>query len=141
MPLPITLDASHLDLSPRLFTSTAVAASPSAAAETTVCTITCTGDIASLVGVVLVGTVAFTVGTSGTAVTYRIRRTDTNGTVVFTSGATTAGISAGNLVAQELSAFDAGGFTNGRVYVLTLQVTSGAAASTVSAANLMGLVV
>lgn len=140
-PLPISLDASHIDLSPRVFTSTAVAGSPATNAETTVCTVTCSGDLASTLGVVIVAFAAFTVGTSGTAVTAKIRRTDTSGTTVVTTGAMTGGVAATNLMSYTVLGFDAGGFTNGRVYVLTLTVTGGAATSTVSAAGLVALVI
>ena len=140
-PLPISVDASHIDLSPRVFTSTAVAGSPALAAETTVCTVTCSGDLASTLGVVIVAFCALTVGTSGSAVTAKIRRTDTSGTTVVSTGAMTGGVAAGNLLSYTVLGFDSGGFTNGRVYVLTLTITAGAAVSTVSAAGLVAVVV
>lgn len=141
MPQPIQQDASHIDLSPRIFTSTAVAGSPALAAETIVCTVTCANDLASTFGVILAGSIAFTVGTSGASARYRVRRTDTSGATVFDSGVTTAGITAAGLVLQPVTAVDAGGYVNGRIYVLTLTVGSGAAVSTVSAANLTAIVV
>lgn len=141
MPLPISIDASHIDLSPRVFTSTAVAGSPATNAETTVCTLTCTGDLASTLGVVIVGTVSFTVGTSGASAQVKIRRTGTSGTTVLDTGALTGGIAATNLVSYTVAAFDSAGFINGRVYVMTLTIGSGAAVSTVSQASLVALVV
>lgn len=141
MPLPITLDASHLDLSPRLFTSVTVAGSPALAAETIVCSVTCTGDIASTFGVVIVGTLSFTVGTSGVSAQVKIRRTDASGATKIDTGALTGGISATNLVSYSVVAVDAGGYVNGRVYVMTLQIASGAAVSTVSQVSLVALVV
>lgn len=141
MPIPIQVDASHIDLSPRVFTSTAVAGSPALAAETIVCSVTLAGDLASTAGVIVMGAVAYTVGTSGASAQYRIRRTGLAGTIVFDSGATTSGITAAGLVNENVQGFDANGFAIGRIYVLTLQVASGAAVSTVSAANLIALVV
>lgn len=141
MPVPIQQAADSIDLSPRFFASTAVTGSPAAAAETVVATLTPTGDIAVTLGVFVMAAVAFTVGTSGTAVRYRIRRTGVAGTVVFDSGATTAGVTAGNLVNENVQGFDNGPTMPGQVYVLTLQVTAGAAASTVSAANIFGIYV
>lgn len=140
-PLPISIDASHIDLSPRVFTSTTVVGSPALAAETIVCSVTCTGDLASTLGVVLVGWCSLTIGTSGASVTARIRRTDVNGTVVYTTGALTGGVAAAGLVHYTVPGYDAGGFTNGRVYVLTLTIGSGGAVSTVSAAGLVAVVV
>lgn len=141
MPHPINLGAAGIDLSQRFFVSTAVAASPATNAETTICTVTCTGDIAALAGVYLWGSCAFTVGTSGTAITLKLRQTGTSGATVFSTGATTAGISAGNLVALDAQGFDNAPVLPGQVYVLTMTVTGGAATSTVSAANLFAVVV
>lgn len=142
MPAPIQESAANLDLSPRVFKSTAVAASPAAAAETTVCTLTCTGDIAVLSGVILIGVINFTVGASGTAVTGKIRRTDTSGQTITSTGALTTGtIAAGNLTQVACLGFDTGPTMPGQVYVLTLTVTAGSGASTVSDVALIAVVV
>jgi len=141
MPHPINLGAAGVDLGDRFFQSTAVAASPSGTTETTVCTLTVTGDLAFTKGVFLFGAVAYTVAGSGTAVTYKLRQTGTSGTTIFTTGATTAGITAGNLVAENIQGFDASPVLPGQVYVLTVTVTGGSGASTVSAANLFAIVV
>lgn len=138
-PQPIRVGGQDVDLSPRLFRSGTVAGSPGAAAETTVCSVTVSGDLSSALGVILVGYMTFTVGTSGTATTVKIRQTDTSGTVVKTSGATTA--AAGNLVDRLIVGTDVGQVAARQVYVLTLTVTAGAAASTVSAAELVAIVV
>jgi len=142
VPLPLVLNASAqgLDLSPRVVTSTTVAASPSAATETTICTITLPTNVAVSAGILLFGWAALTVGTSGTAVNARLRRTDTAGAVQAATGATTGGIAAGNLIDINVQAFDTGP-ASGQVYVLTLTVTGGAAASTVSACSILALVV
>jgi hypothetical protein len=142
MPLPLTISSSAqgLDLSPRIVTSTTVAASPSAATETTICTVTLPTNIALASGVILLGWAAFTVGTSGTACNLKLRRTDTAGATQAATGATTGGIAAGNLVDMNVQAFDTGP-ASGQVYVLTLTVTAGAATSTVSACSILALVV
>ena len=141
MPQPIQYSAEHLDLGPRYFYSTTVAASPALAAETTIATLTVNGDLAQSKGIRLSGWAAFTVGTGGTAVNLRIRQTNTGGTLIAATGALTGGIAAANLVAQDVDGFDTAGVLPGQVYVLTLQVTAGAAASTVSAVLLDALVV
>jgi len=141
MPLPnvIGLSGAGLDLSPRVVTSQTVAASPSAATETTICTITLPTNIA-INSVLLFGWAAFTVGTSGTACNLRFRRTDTSGTILAATGATTGGIAAANLVDMNVQALDTAP-ASAQVYVLTLTVTAGAAASTVSGCSILALAV
>jgi hypothetical protein len=139
MPQPIQETAARIDISPRIFFSTTVAASPSAATETTICTLTLSNDLAIVSGVLLYGWAAFTVGTNGTACNLKIRRTDTAGATVAATGATTGGIAAAALVDMNVNGIDTGG-TNTQVYVLTLTVTGGSAASTVSACNLIAVV-
>ena len=139
MPAPIQYSGEHIDLSPRFFQSSTVAASPAGATETTICTVTVTGDLSQAFGIVLEGWFSFTVGTSGVSATVKIRRTNTTGTTVATTGALT--VTAGNLYAFGIQGIDTGATLPGQVYVLTLTVGSGAAASTVSAANLLAQVV
>jgi len=142
MPIaPLEVTAASIDLSGRVAESKTVAASPSAATETVIATITVDTNLAIQQAILLRGFAAFTVGTSGTAVTLKIRRTDTSGTTIATTGALTGGITAGNLVAETILGFDTGVGGTGQVYVLTLTVTNGAAASTVSAVELDALVV
>jgi hypothetical protein len=142
VPLPLVINASAqgLDLGPRVVTSNTVAASPSAATETTICTITIPTNIAVTTAILLFGWAAFTVGTSGTAVNLRLRRTDTAGAVQAATGATTGGVSAGNLVDVNVQGFDTSP-ASGQVYVLTLTVTAGAATSTVSGCSIIALAV
>lgn len=139
--VPISRTAEALDLSTRIVDTTTVAGSPATNEEKVVATLAIP-DYASLVVVqriYLAGWAAFTVGTSGTAVRLRIRQTNVTGTVVSDTGALTGGIAAAALVAQDVSGSDA---TPGvGTYVLTLQVTAGAAASAVSAVQLLALVV
>lgn len=135
------------DLSPRFKSSSTIAGSPALAAETIVCQIT--GLDAALPcasGVFLSGVASFTVGTSGTAVRLRIRQGTTvgAGTVIADTGALTGGVAATNLLSQDLQGFDtsaAGLAITSTSYHLSLQVTAGAAASTVSQTNLVCLVV
>ena len=137
----IKTSAVGLDLSSRIVDTVAITGSPALAAETIVATLNLPsfGSPTVVQRVYLDGWVSFTVGTSGTAITLRIRQTNVAGTVIATSGALTGGIAAGNLVAQDIAGSDASPGVG--VYVLTLQVTAGAAASTVSAVSLRALVV
>ena len=139
MPTPIQLGAAGLDLSGRVFASRTVVGSPAAAAETIVASVTVSGDLATALGVVVVGYAAVTVGTNGTALTWRIRQTDTSGTIVKSSGAKTA--TAANLVDELILGTDVGQVAARQVYVLTLTVTAGSAASTVSAVELVAIAV
>jgi hypothetical protein len=141
MPVPIRYDSQGLDLSKRVQVTTAITGSPALAAETIIATLALTGfaDTAIVTGIDLSGWAAFTVGTSGTAATLRLRQTNVAGTVIATSGALTGGIAAAGLVAQDIEGFDAGAGV--ATYVLTLQVTAGSAASTVSATKLRAILV
>jgi L,D-peptidoglycan transpeptidase YkuD (ErfK/YbiS/YcfS/YnhG family) len=141
VPTPIRSSANSLDLSPRFVDTTTITGSPALAAETIIATLVLPsfGDPTVVQKIYLQGWAAFTVGTSGTAVTLRIRQTNVAGTVIQTTGALTAGIAAAGLVAQDVSGSDA---TPGvGTYVLTLQVTAGAAVSTVSAVQLLAQIV
>ncbi len=140
MPPPIHLDGTGLDLSPRLFKSSAVAASPAGATETTICTLTCNLDLAVMECAVLFASCAFTVGTNGTDITLKLRQTDTSGSTIFSTGILNAPAAA-DLLAYSFAAFDTAPVLPGQVYVLTLTVAGGSATSTVSAAQLMALVI
>lgn len=139
--IPIRLASSELDLSQRVVDSTTVVASPAAAAETIICSLTIPdfNVLAVTQRVYLMGWAAFTVGTNGTAVTFKIRQTNVSGTTIVSTGALTGGVAATNLMAQDISGSDA--TPGAAVYVLTMQVTGGSAASTVSATQLLALVV
>jgi len=139
--VPIQETSAGIDFSQRVVVSTTVAGSPALAAETTIATLTLPGDLAVIRSVILRGWAAFTVGTSGTTVQLRIRQTDTSGTVKGNSGALTGGVSAGNLLVESVAGVDAAPSNTGQVYVLTLQVANGAAASTVSAVEFDAIVV
>lgn len=138
-PVPIRQDAASIDLSPRFFSDITVDASPALAAETVIATLTLTGDIALVAGVFLFGWAAYTAGTSGVSGQLRIRRTTVAGSVRADSGAVTNVAAA--LYCPSIMGFDAGAVLPGQVYVLTLQIASGAAVSTVSAVNFSAIVV
>jgi hypothetical protein len=141
VPSPIRYDSIGFDLSKRIQVYKVVDASPALAAETIIATLTLSSfsDIAVVSGIRVSGWAAFTVGTSGTAVTMRIRQTNVAGTVVATTGALTGGVAAAALMAQDVEGFDSGAGVG--TYVLTLQVTAGSAASTVSALVLTATII
>lgn len=128
--LPINDTAANVDFSNRPVVSTTVVASPALAAETIICTVTVPNNIQVLSGVKLNGWAAFTMGTSGVSCQLRIRRTNVTGTVAVNGGAVT-GVAAA-LYSPTINGYDTGGVA-GTVYNLTMQIASGAAASTVSA--------
>ena len=141
-PVPQVQHAALLDdWSSRVVDTTTVAASPAAAAETIIATLAIPnfGGIPVTQKIYLAGWAAFTVGTNGTAVTLRIRQTNVSGTVVVTTGALTGGVAAAALLAQDVSGSDAAPGVS--TYVLTMQVTAGSATSTVSAVQLLAIVV
>lgn len=147
MPYPLIRDVAGTDFGSRVYSSATVVGSPAAAAETVVCQVTgIDGQLPVSKLVVLSAAVAFTVGTSGVSVRYRLRTGTAAGagTTVFDSGVTTAGISAGGLVSGDVQGVDTsvtgGGAIGSTSYCLTLTIGSGAAASTVSAVNLLVVV-
>jgi hypothetical protein len=142
MPQPISASAAGLDLSPRVFQSQAVAGSPADATETIVCTVTCSGDIAIVAGIIVMAWVAFTVGTNGVAANLKIRRTNAAGATQAATGVVNEGVTAATQLGYRYAqAFDTGPTMPGQVYVATLTLASASAASTVSAASLICLAV
>src|SRR6185437_17377 len=139
MPQRIRSDSINLDLSKRLPVTTTVGASPAGSSETIIGTLTIPSfaDIAVVSGIIVQGWAAYTVGTSGTAVTLKIRQTNVSGTTVASTGALTR--AATNLAADDVNGFDSG--AGAGVYVLTMTVTGGAAASTVSALYLGAVII
>jgi len=130
---PIKSSGLDVDLTSRIAFSTTVVGSPAAAAETIIGSVTLPSNFRSAEAVLIDGWAAFTVGTSGTAVRLRLRRTDVNGTTIADTGALTGGVAAAGLLAQDVAGADT---TSVAVYVMTLTVTAGAAASTVSAVRM-----
>lgn len=139
MPQPIQQNAAGIDLSGRFYNSTAISASPSANAETIVAQLSITDSLVIAQGIWLAGCVAWTVGTSGTASTIRLRQTNVSGTVIASTGAVTT--AAASLRYHNLFAIDTAAVLPNQTYVLTLQVTNGAAASTVSYVFLGAIIV
>src|SRR5215469_7409104 len=122
---PISVNGIGVDLSGRFSANTTVVASPATNAETVVASITAiSSPVVVASGVLIFAQAAYTVGTSGTAVTYRIRQGTTagSGTVLTTTGATTAGVSAGNLVVENVFALDTASTFPGQSYCFTIQV-------------------
>lgn len=133
MPDNVLANSRNLDLSARFAASVTVVGSPAAAAETIVASVTLPSGLTIAQGVQLQGWVAYTVGTSGTAVTFRLRQTNVSGTVIASTGALTGSQhGAGILSADDINGFDTAP-ADAQVYKLTMQVTAGAATSTVSA--------
>lgn len=139
MPGPFRLSAEGLDLSPRLFRDATVDASPAAAAETVIGTISIPTDVPVALGVLVIADFAWTVGTDGVSGTVRIRRDSVSGTIVKSSGAKTR--TAAQLVSDTIVGFDTGASLPNEVYVVTLTVGSASAASTVSAIDVVALVI
>ena len=131
---PIRITSSGVDLSDRFAASTTVVASPAAAAETIIASLTLGANLSTKLGVLLTGWAAYTVGTNGTAVQLKVRQTNVSGTTVAATGALTGSQhGAAILSADDIQGLDTAPVFPGQVYVLTMQVTAGSAASTVSA--------
>ena len=139
MPDQIQGSARGIDLSPRMVATTTVVGSPALAAETIVAQVAIPGNLAVATGVFLNGWVAYTVGTSGTSAQLRLRQTNVAGTVVANSGVL-SNHAAGVLAADDIQGIDTAP-VGAQVYVLTLQIAAGAAASAVSAVFLSAFVV
>ncbi len=121
---------------PSVYVTTTIQGSPiAAAAETVIGTVQVTTDAASIVA--MLGFVTLTVGTSGTAVTLRIRADSLTGTVVQASPALTA--VAANLSPFFVTGSPAAAEIAARTFVLTAQVTGGAANTTIGNMMLLAL--
>jgi hypothetical protein len=127
-----------VDLSPRIVSSTTVAASPALAAETIVASVALPGDIPVAAFVYVEAYVYYTVGTSGVSGRLRIKQTNAAGTTIADTGALT--VVATNLVQAVICGRDAAPAAQ-QVYVATLIIGSGAAVSTVSAVMLRAIIV
>lgn len=139
MPDRIATSSSVIDLSKRQLTSVTVVGSPALAAETIICQLTIPFDLVIATGVFVEGWAAYTVGTSGTNVTLRIRQTNLAGTTIASSGGLTR--AAASLQSDSVQGVDLAAVLPNAVYVLSMQVTAGAAVSTVSAVSLIATVV
>lgn len=128
------MGVAHVDLSDRFAVTTTIVASPALAAETIIASITLPQNVVLSSGIQVFGWGALTIGTSGTALNLRIRQTSVTGSVIVATGA--QGVTAAALTETGLQGFDASPTLPGQIYVLTAQVTAGAAASTFSAVQL-----
>lgn len=135
---PTRLSGAVVDLGPRTFRTATVVASPTDATETVVASLTVTGDLQIGTGILLTGYISYTVGTNGTSGRVRVRRTSVAGATIRDSGALTR--TAANLVDGPIQIMDTGATLPGQVYVVTLTVGAATAASTVSAVELVAVV-
>lgn len=138
---PFVENLRYTDCSARVQQTTTIIASPATNAETVVATTPAfDGTLPIAIGCLLIAEIAYTIGTSGTACTVQIRRgTTTGGVSVYSSGAQTGGHNtATQLVADSAGTFDTAPAA-AQQYSLTLTVTGGAAASTVSKVSLTAL--
>lgn len=130
----IVLNAAGVDLSPRFQRNATVVASPAAATETIIGSITVQRNLAVSSGIIVYGFAAYTVGGSGVSVNLKLRKTDASGSTLKATGA--VDIAATKLGSGALFAFDTSPTLPAQVYVLTMTVASGAAESTVSAVEI-----
>lgn len=133
------MSAEGIDLSPRFFYTEAITASPALAAEVVVATLNIADDLTAVEGVYLSAWASLTVGTAGVSIVTRIRRDSLTGTVIKASGATTA--VAAQLVDRAIAGVDESPTFPNEVYVLTMQVASASAESTLSAVTLAAWVI
>lgn len=133
MPEPIRVGGAGVDLSPRYAYTETVAASPAAATETIIASLTTNQDCAVMEAVRLFGWCSFTAGTDAASALLRIRRTDASGTIIKAGPAVAATATA--VYSPSIAGADEGIAVPNQVYVLTLTVASASAASTVAAVH------
>jgi len=121
-----------------VFTNTIIG-SPALAAETIIATTGPIGLIEDNAQVFLHAFIELTIGTSGTALTLRLRRGALVGSPLVNVGQASTVVAA-NLVRANLVYADFPGVAAGLQYTLTAQITAGAAASTVTDVGLMAYV-
>jgi hypothetical protein len=138
MPRTIQIDGRQVQLQSVVTATATVVASPTDNTETIIATLTVPVVDADQT-VYFWGWHAVTVGTNGTACTTKIRRTDASGSTRATTGAVTA--VAATLREFGIQGSDAPGAVQNQVYVMTLTVTAGSAASTVSSLALFAAVI
>lgn len=141
MPDPVVSSLRFADLTSRFVFSTSVVGSPAGSSETIIASVQLPSGLTVNSGVLIGGWAAYTLGTSATACELRVRQTNVSGTVVADTGAMTGGHnSAGLLVADDVNGVDTSP-GDAQIYKLTLTVTGGAAASTVSKVLLFAIAV
>jgi hypothetical protein len=139
VPPALRYAAEAINLSGRFFHSTTIVGSPAASTETIVCSVTIANDVAVTKAIYLIGFVAYTVGTNGVSVALTIKQTDASGTAKGATGALTQ--IAAQLGENVVLGVDTAPTVPGQVYVLTMTVASGTTPSTVSAVELLAVVV
>jgi hypothetical protein len=139
MPDRILVSGAVVDLSRRFRSTSTVGASPAAAAETVIGTLTIADDLVIASGIEVEAWAAWTVGGSGTNTNLRIRQTNLAGTIIAATGGLTTAAAA--LFAATVQGLDAAPVLPNPVYVLTMQVTAAVATSTVSALQIFATVV
>jgi hypothetical protein len=138
VPEPLEYSAALIDLSSRFVANQTVVASPAAAAETIIASITVPDGPLVVSGILVVCQAAFTVGTAGVSARFRIRQTSVAGAVVGDTGAITE--TAADLDSTTVVGFDTAPAA-GRIYKVTMIVASGSAASTVSALTIAAVAI
>jgi hypothetical protein len=141
MPDPIISSNGGVDLTARFIESHAIVGSPAAGTIAIACSLTWSPQSNPTVvnGALLEAAVALTVGTNGVSVLLQIRRTNATGTVIATTGATTA--VAATLISLSTQGIDQVAFIPGQIWVACLTIASGSASSTVSAVSMFGTIV
>lgn len=139
MPAPIHDTAAGMDLSPRVFATATFIGSPANPTEAVVARVTVSGDVALVVGVVLLAFLSIRVGTAGTSVRMRLRQTGLGGAVVADTGAIPE--TAGTIVTRLALGLDQAAVMPGQVYALTSQTADAVATSTVQEVALVALAV
>ena len=135
----IRYDGAAVDLSSRWSRNSTVVASPAAAAETIIASITLGNNVSVQQGVYLSCYVAFTAGTNAVAAILKLHATDAAGSTLKSSGSVL--VVATGLYDRCILGFDSAAVLPGQVYVCTLQMTSGSAPSTVSAVEFQAVLV
>lgn len=135
----IRLAGGEVDLSHRIQINTTLVGSPAAGAETSVCAITIPQALTTMLGVIIVSTVSFTVGTNGVSTQLRVYHGTSAGTLIGDTNAITA--TAANLDSRTVIGFDAVPTLPNQTYTVTLTVASGSATSTVSQVRLVAFII
>ena len=135
---PMQVGGRYVDMSSRVTKSTAILGSPATNAETAIATTPVIDATINYSVAIVFAELAYTIGTSGTACTVQLRRgSGTAGASQYTTGAQTGGHNtATQLVADDVMCIDG---TPATQYTVTLQVTGGAATSTVSATQIVAI--
>lgn len=133
---PITYNGGAVDLSPRVSQNTTVVASPAAATETIIASITVPSGITITAGVLVICSFGVTIGTNGVSYRTRVRNTGVTGTVVGDTGVETG--SAASLYNVTVIGWDTAAVA-GTLEKVTLTIASGSASSTVTPLSIVAI--